>query len=423
MFDSLIDNLGSLFLALLLAVMVWMVAVNQGQGPPVRKNFPQGGLIIEATNIPDKLVLFDQLSERVVVEVRAPQEFIERLSVSDFEAYVDLSGLSPGRHEVPVQVQCPRCAQKRVNVLGWTPNRISVRLDEAAERLVPVDLNLQGGTAIGYQAEPPVADPQQVKVSGPRSLVNQVSAARADIYLFNEDSTVQKEVSLVAVDADGNLVTGVTLEPHRVNVIVSIVPEGRRKEVAVTPVISGTVASGYYASGISVEPQTVVLTGPKSRIENAPGYVETDPVSIQGAKDLVEVQVPIRVPAGLQLVDPTQHTVTVRVEVSPFTGGRDFEVSPLIQNLQPGLRVEVSPPRIQVFLSGPVPDLDALTEEDILVILDLSGRQPGRHRIRPTVQVGRESLQVRTLPELVDVNITAIETPTPEATLTPKFIR
>jgi YbbR domain-containing protein len=167
----------------------------------------------------------------------------------------------------------------------------------------------------------------------------------------------------------------------------------------------------------------VVLTGSRSRVQEAPGFVETEPVSIVGARDSVEVRVPIRIPQGLQLLDSAQQTVTVRVEVSPFTGGRDFEVIPQVLGLGEGLVAEASPPRIQVFLSGPVPDLESLDQQDIQVVLDLEGLPAGRHRIQPIVEVGRDSLQARTLPEIVDVTILPIPTPTPEVTETPKVLR
>lgn len=425
MFGSLFDNLGSIFLAFLLALMVWMVAVNQGQGPPVRETYPEDGLMIEAINLPQGLVIFDEFDRRARMIVLAPRTNIEQLSPSDFRAFVDLSGLSPGLHELEVQWQCAECGQKQVDVLGVEPERISIRLEQSEERAVPVRPSLQGGTAVGYRAQPPTVDPEEVVVSGARSLVEQVTSVRADIYLFNEDATAQRTVTLTAVDSDGSLITGVTLRPERAEVIVPIVPEGQRKEVAVTPNISGTVASGYYATSISVQPQTVVLTGPASRIREAPGFVETEPVSIAGATSSVEVRVPIRVPEGLQLLDQAQETVTVQVDVSPFTGGRSFELVPTIQGLGEELQAEVSPPKIQVFLAGPLPDVEALQEEDVRVIVDVSGLAPGRHRIEPIVEAGKESLERRTLPEVVEVNVmprvtsTPTITPTPQATPTP----
>lgn len=423
MFQSLVDNLSSLLLAFLLAVMVWMVAVTQDQGPPIRELYPEDGLPIETIETPEGLVLYEQVDRRAQMEVLAPRSNIQDLVPSDFRVFVDLSELSPGVHEVRVHWQCPECDRKQVRVLGVEPERISVRLEERVERAVPVRPVFQGSTATGYRAQQPQVEPEQVTVSGPRSLVEEVDSVRADIYLFNQDSTVDRGISVTAVDSEGNLITGVTLTPSQVDVTVPIVPEGRRKEVDVTSNTVGEPAPGYYPSGISVEPQTVVLTGTPSRIREAPGFVATEPVNIAGARESVEVEVPIRVPEGLQLLDPANQTVTVRVEIAPFTGGRSFEVAPTFQGLESGFQADVSPARVQVFIFGPVPEVQELSAEDIQVILDLTDLEPGRHRIEPTVQVSPERLEVRTtLPEVVEVTITAPEgtlTPSPVPTATP----
>lgn len=417
--SSLFDNLGSLLLAFLLALMVWMVAVNQGHGPPATEEFPEDGLKIEALNLPEGLVIFDEFSRRAYMEVLAPRSNIEQLSPSDFRVYVDLSGLSSGLHELQVQWQCAECDQKRVNVLGLEPERVSIRLEQSARRTVPVRPGLQGGTAVGYRAQPPTVEPEEVVVSGARLLVEQVASVRADVYLFNEETTVQKTVPLTAVDDQGNLITGVALSPEVAEVVVPIVPEGRRKEVAVLSNTVGEPAPGYFASGISVDPQTVVLTGSSSRIQEAPGFVETEPVSIAGATSAVEARVPIRMPAELELLDPAQQMVTVRVEVSPFTGGRSFEIVPVMRGLEEGLDAQVSPPKIQVIVVGPLRDVEALTEGDIQATLDLTGLEPGRHRIEPNVELDSTTLEKRTLPDAIEVTISPESSPTPELSPTP----
>lgn len=411
-FQRWLENLGSAFLALLLAVMVWMVAVNEAQGPPVEVTYPTQGIPVETLNVPEDLVVFDQIERRVSVRLRGPRTSIENLSPEDFRAYVDLAGLDAGVHEVPVQVQCADCAEERINLLGWDPQRISVRLDELMKRSVRVEVSLQGSPAVGYQTRTPTAVPAWVRISGPRSQVEQVAAVRAYVYLFNEETTVQKEIALVAVDAEGGRVNGVTITPNRAEITIPVAPEGRRKEVSVTPVITGTVAAGYYASNITVEPQTVVLTGPRFRIQEAPGFVETEPVSIEGARGRVQAQVRLVIPEGLEVLGSSD-TVTVTVEVSPFLGGRVFEVEPMIRNLASGLQATISPSRVQVFLSGPLPDLETLTEHDVQVLVDLSDLGPGRHKVKPLILIGRETLNRQILPEIVEVTITPIPTETP----------
>jgi len=411
-FQGFLENLGSAVLALVLAIMVWMVAVNEAQGPPVEMTYPAQGVPIEMINVPEGLVVFDQINRRVMVRLRGPRANIEDLSPEDFRAYVDLAGLDAGVHEVPVNLQCANCTQERVNLLSWDPHRISVRLDELMKRSVRVEVNLQGSPAVGYQTQTPTAVPAWVRISGPRSQVEKVAAVRAYVYLFNEEAPVQKEITLVAVDGEGNLVNGVTISPKRAEVTVPVIPEGRRKEVSVTPNITGTVAAGYYASNITVEPQTVVLTGPRFRIQDAPGFVETEPVSIEGAKGRVQAQVRLLIPEGLAVLEGSD-TVTVTVEVSPFLGGRVFEVEPMVRDLAPGLEARISPSRVQVFLSGPLPDLETLSENDVRVIVNLKDLGPGRHKIKPLILIGRETLNKQILPEVVEVTITLIATETP----------
>lgn len=417
-FRGWLNNLGSAVLALLLAVMVWMVAVNEAQGPPVEVTYPTQGVPIETVNVPEGLVVFDQIKRRVNVHLRGPKANIDNLTPEDFRAYVDLAGLGAGVHEVPVQVQCANCAEERINLLDWDPQRISVRLDELMKRSVRVEVNLQGSPAVGYQTRTPTVVPGWVRISGPRSQVERVAAVRAYVYLFNDDTTVQKEIALVAVDEEGNLVNGVTITPNRADVTVPVTPEGRRKEVSVTPNITGTVAAGYYASNIRVEPQTVVLTGPRFRIQDAPGFVETEPVSIEGARGRVQAQVRLVIPEGLEVLEGSD-TVTVTVEVSPFLGGRVFEVEPMIRDLASGLEATISPPRVQVFLSGPLPDLETLTEHDVQVIVDLSDLGPGRHKVKPLILIGRETLNWQILPEVVEVSIAVIPTETPPPLASP----
>lgn len=408
----ILDNLGSMVLAFLLAVMVWMVAVNQDQGSLTRQMFPEDGVPIETINVPSGLVVFDDVTKQARLEVRAPRANIDRLSASDIRSYVDLSSQSAGLHEVPVQWQCVECREERVDVIRVEPEKISLRLDEAADRIVSVSVNLQGSTAVGYRARQPLTAPREVTVSGPRTLVDRVDSVLADVYLFNQDTTVDREVRLTAVDAEGNLLNDVTMSPPSATITVPIVPESGRKEVTVTPNITGDVALGYWISDVSVTPQTVVLTGLPSRIREAPGLVETQAVNLEGATGTVETEVPIQIPEGLQLAEPANESVTVRVEVSPFTGGRSFEVTPVIDNLGSGLAAELSPPNVQVIVQGPVPQLEQLQQQDIQVVLDLEGLGAGRHRIEPAVNVGRESLQVQTLPEAVEATISTMPTPT-----------
>ena len=96
-------------------------------------------------------------------------------------------------------------------------------------------------------------------------------------------------------------------------------------------------------------------------------------------------------------------------EVSPVIGGKT--VQPKVQwlGLRSGNVVHISPDTIDVILSGPMPELQALQIEDVRVVVNLFGLDPGRYQLKPTVQLpdGSNLKVERFAPEAVEVTITS----------------
>ncbi|MBK6429351.1 hypothetical protein [Candidatus Amarolinea dominans] len=93
------NNIGSILLALILALIVWVVAVQQ-QDPLVENVYDR---TIPITRIgPDQgVVPFGGLLERVQIRIRAPQSSWTTLAASNFAAQLDLRGLAAGSYNIP----------------------------------------------------------------------------------------------------------------------------------------------------------------------------------------------------------------------------------------------------------------------------------------------------------------------------------
>src|SRR5690606_32388096 len=89
------------------------------------------------------------------------------------------------------------------------------------------------------------------------------------------------------------------------------------------------------------------------------------------------------------------------------------------------LTVRTSPETVDVIISGPVPQLDRLTDQDVRVLLDLSGVEPGTYQFAPRVSLGISELRVESiLPGSIEVVVEedpppGRRTPTPTPTRTP----
>jgi YbbR domain-containing protein len=87
--------------------------------------------------------------------------------------------------------------------------------------------------------------------------------------------------------------------------------------VPVTPTIDGQPAPGYARGGVDVDPKTVEVVGPVSRLRNLKAAT-TDRISVEGARAAVTDTVNISVSdAGLRLREPRTARVTINIVSIP----------------------------------------------------------------------------------------------------------
>ena len=413
--QSALSKLGSFLLALILAIIVWAVAISE-ENPSVRKLFPES-IPIEIINKAPNVVAFGDVIDRVRLTIQAPQSSWDNLRRESFQAWVDLEGLSPDMYDMEVQV---KCSDEAVKIWEIKPAKISIRLEELKEKMVEVRPNIADSAPLGYIYRTPTVTPTQAKVSGPASLVDQVVTVVADIYLRNAKSTVEKNLTLIARDLQGEAVKDVEIDPPQAKVRVPIDQRLGYKDISVRVILEGKVASGYRISNVSIDPSIVTVVGNPSAISDIPGYLETAPIDVSGASaDIVE-RVTLVLTEGVSLLSG-QQGVMVEVKVTPLESGLTVQRKLTIEGLGLGLAAKPSPEMVDVILSGPMPRLDTLKPEEVQVILDLFDLGIGTHIVTPRV-ISPEGIRAESiLPETIEVEITRLPTPTPTdtPTLTP----
>ncbi len=394
-----LSNMGSLLMALFLGIMVWMVATIQAT--PFTEGYLPERVPVEVINRGGGLVIVSGANQQVRIRIRAPQLVWEDLDAGSFRAYVDLQGLGVGLHEAPVRVEP---AGKLVRILQTSPAVLSVRLDTRGEKTVAVRVNVYGNPPMGYSAGPAQVAPDQVKVSGPQLLVDQVTQVTADVYLSGEKDTFERNVTLTPRDEVGSVLEGLELDQKTARVTVPIEQGVGYRELAIRTVIEGTPASGYWISSIAASPSTVTVFGEPGAVNEIPGYLETSPVNVENAREDVSQRVPLVFPEG---VSPLENVVTAQaiIVISPVLGGQTVQLTPEVMGLGRGLTASFSPETVEVILSGPLSELESLRAGEVRVILDLSDYAPGTHLVAPRVQ-RPDSLEVQAvLPDQVEVVI------------------
>jgi YbbR domain-containing protein len=400
-----VSNVPLLILALILASLAWVVAVEE-EDPTRQDLYPQAIPVVPFGQA-EGTVIVGGFDEHVQVTIRAPQSVWDTLEVGDFTASVDLTGLEAGVHRLPIQVTLDR---RPSQITLIEPQSVTLELEPQVERSVPTQVQIEGEPAIGYLRQTMTVNPRTVTASGPGPYVDRIVHAVAGVSVQDAIADVEEELQLQPVDSTGQIVPYVTLSPAAVRVRVPIKLSSSYRPLAVKVVLGGQVAPGYRITNISVEPPAITVFGAPEVIAALPGFIETQPISLEGAQEDVVKQPALNLPSDVTLV-PGQQQVEVRVSIEPIQSSLAMEITPESQGLGPGLVVTVSLQTVEVILGGPMPMLETLQAGDVRVLLDLLNLTPGTYQIEPQVlkPTGLTVLSIN--PATVQVEIVAASTP------------
>ena len=419
-FKWLVRNLSALGVALVLAVAVWISAVTSADPDEVRL-YPSA-IPLEIVGQDPGLVIISTLPNSVNLMLRAPHSVWNELSTTDnaVRAVLDLAGLSAGEHIVDVQVQI---RVGPVRVISVSPPTVSLNLQSLAAKTFPIDLSIRGEVAIGFQTGTPEMGATQVMLSGPASLIAQVKHVQADLSIAGLRQDIQTSLPLHALDESGTTITGLTLNPENVQVHLPITQQGGYRDIAVKVVVHGQVAGGYRLTSISVFPPILtVYSMQPSLVNDLPGYVETEPLNLDGSSQDTDTHLGLKLPEGVSVVG--DQTVQVQVGIAAIVGSLSLNNMKVeVIGLADGLDALVSPETVDVILTGPLPLLDKLSAGDVKIVIDVTGLTVGTHQLTPQAQIIINDVQVQSInPATIEVTLSLNGKPTVTPTVTPAAI-
>lgn len=417
----IINDLGMIALALFLALVVWVVAVQEEN--PIRSGEFGQSIAVEVRNQPESTTFHPKFDQSIKLIIRAPESSWANLRADMFSAWVDLTDKPPDDYEMEVSASC---VDKNVTIVRISPATVPISLERESIRTMSVTLQINVPVAFGYELKPDLAviDPITVQVRGPEKIVAQIDRVVVNIDQRNEvKETISVNRMAIALQQDGvSPGNFVTIQPSMVNVVVPVEQKTGFKDVAVRPVVTGVPAAGYRLRGINVEPSIVTLGGDSEVVEAvaATGYVENIPLNIAGATGDVVERLALNLPEGASALRVQGVLVTASIE--PIPGRRAISLIPIVKGLSTDLTAKVSPEKVTITLTGPLPKLNTLTESDVQVYVELVEVGIGQHTIELTYLVP-EGIEVESVvPASVEVTIAPTPptpTPMPTSTWTP----
>ena len=413
MFRWLGKNISTFILALVLAIGVWIAAVNASD-PDVEKDYPTPTLL-EIVGQDTALVITNNYTEQITLNLRAPQSIWAQLTANDenIHAILDLSGLEPGEYSLTPQIQI---GIQPTRIISFTPPSIEIKLEELVTQTSPVNLSLNLETSLGYQAGSARLNADEVLISGPKSLVDRVDTVQASLTKSDVREDISESLTIEALDVEGKLVRGIDLSLDSVEIFIPVSQEGGYRDMAVKVVIEGQVADLHRLTNITVFPLVVTVYSADTQLVNSlSGLLETEALDITSISEDVSARLKLNLPENVSLVG--DQSVLVKVSVEAILSSLTISEKALeVINLDPALVAELSSLTVDVIISGPLPALDTLSTDDLRVILDVEGLGAGVHQLVPIVEVLDEDIQVETiLPESIELTLSIAPLATPTA--------
>lgn len=410
------ENYRTFLWAFALASAVWISSVTSAD--PDQTRTLDTPVPVEIIGQSSDLIFSKTIPREVEVTLRAPRSVWTLIEADPqiVRAILDISGLSAGEHTLDLQIQVNA---RPVQIVSVSPLTIPFTLETLITKAMDVDVRISGEAAIGYQVGEISLEPEKVVVSGAQSQVQKVTRARVSIDLNRIREDFDQLIKVEALDDRGQPVSGVSVSPETVQVLLPVSQQGGYRDVAVKVTTLGRVASGYRLTDISVSPPVVTIYSEDPALVNSlPGVLETQPLDLQNVQEDIATRLKLSLPAGISVIG--EQTVLVQAGVSPIESSVTISSERIeIIGLDSDLNVQISPTSVDIILSGPLPLLETLTRQSVRVSVDLTGLAAGKYQLSPIVEVLIADVVVESiLPNTIEVTLSPLDTSTP--TPTPK---
>nr|WP_314766673.1 CdaR family protein [uncultured Lachnoanaerobaculum sp.] len=375
------NNLVLKISSLAVAFLVWIIVVNVSN-PIVTRNISVPLNVVNANIITDAGKTYSLMganSVTVSYEVRSRDQ--SRISASDFNASIDLGDMYDITGAVPIAVEVVNNKDLIIGAVASKPSIVRVSIEDLQRKEFTLTTKITGTPSDGFSVGEVKLDKTNVVVTGPVSVIGQISQIGVEIDVSGLDSNESGRAELKYFDANGN---AFVISDNRVsksfdNVGYSLVMLNGRT-LALNFDVGGTAAQGYKFTGAESTTKSIQVRGQPEVLEGLDSItVPASALSVEGATGDVNITVDIKnfLPANVTAVGDTKVNVTLKVEALDKKS-LTLTVNDLnIVGAKPGAATNIVPEKITVVVSGLSANLESVTNADLKATLDVSEMNSG----------------------------------------------
>ncbi len=392
--------------SVLLAIFFWIYVSNLNN-PFVSQTFYNIPITIENPNYPEQngFTIKNSLRTYVDITIRGRQDAVSKVRATDFQASLDFSQIK-SVSDKKLSLSEPVCTQKDIVIESYNPQQLDIQLARTKADSFPVELKTNITMKDGYVLTGTSVSPETVLINNEESLIDSVGSVKANIELKDLDRDTTKQVQCIIYDKNNKEIKSLS-NVFKVTVKVQVA-----KQVPVSLVTRGRLASDYVETLRVIDPVTVLVTGPVDTLANL-ADIKTEQVNIDKLNSNLTTSAALVLPEGVKLVDsPKDVTVNISVEklITKDLELTNNDISILNANNDGTLVYKIVPEKVLLQFKGRKSDLEAVRVEALRPAVDVSGLSEGTHKLPLNISLPSQAKLVK--PVEIEVKIEKVS-PTP----------
>lgn len=390
---SLTNNIGLKFLAVLIALVLWLAIVNVNDP---EKTITVSNIPISVTNesaITSRDMVYNVKSEQYLnITVSGKRSIVSNLSAEDFRATASLKELSKV-NSIPVDVTTKNASLgRKITIVKQSAQTILVDVENVEEKdFTDLVVEYTGKVADGYVAGLSSMSTDEVTVKAPTSIIYKIKKVAVRCSLDGTNTNISKKCPVILYDKNDKEIKSdeIELSDKKIRVNVNVL---RAKQVPISTINKdelGKPADGYVVDDVILSSDSITVYGSEESLDSIESLDIQDDIDVSDAKGDVTQNIDVtgKLPKGLSVSG--ESTITVKVLIKKLiTRTFEYDASEVsLNDLSSDLDVQLVTKKVKVTLQGEEEVISQLTKDDMAISADLGKVKEGTTMVHVDVAV------------------------------------
>ena len=390
---SLTNNIGLKFLAVLIALVLWLAIVNVNDP---EKTITVSNIPISVTNesaITSRDMVYNVKSEQYLnITVSGKRSIVSNLSSEDFSDTAYLKEFSKV-NSIPVDVTAKNASLgRKITIVKQSAQTILVDVENLEEKdFTDLVVEYTGKVADGYVAGLSSMSTDEVTVKAPTSIIDKIKKVAVRCSLDGTNTNISKKCPVILYDKNNKEIKSdeIELSDKKIRVNVNVL---RAKQVPISTINKdelGKPADGYVVDDVILSSDSITVYGSEESLDSIESLDIQDDIDVSDAKGDVTQNIDVtgKLPKGLSVSG--ESTITVKVLIKKLiTRTFEYDASEVsLNDLSSDLDVQLVTKKVKVTLQGEEEVISQLTKDDMAISADLGKVKEGTTTVHVDVAV------------------------------------